>query len=105
MKFIYAIVLAAASTAVAKKHGTPVHVKLTGKMIGPVNPETVAAANAAVKAWCGDIGAANVHGIIDDTDGTIMQSCDCAHGNTGLPLDIGDGTTWSAHAIWNGECR
>ncbi|KAG5978742.1 hypothetical protein E4U55_006011, partial [Claviceps digitariae] len=89
--FTYAIVLSATS-ALAKKHGTPIHVLVTGNAISDLKgqdptQDIISAAYSGVKDFCTNIGAHSANVIDLQDDGAFIISCDCAHGNTGLPLD------------------
>jgi len=97
-------------TVVAAARGKPIHVAFEGNVI--LGSKTLDSQRQEVhdslRNHCLDIGA-NENGAETLTGGFdgegyhFKYSCNCAHGNTGLPFTIRE-AIWSAQATNDGSC-
>ncbi|KAG5978818.1 hypothetical protein E4U55_005898 [Claviceps digitariae] len=104
MRLTYAIVLAAASTALAG-HGPSVHVLISGHgNFGLVdNQEWRDEITLDIWSWCQNkLGGGFLSGSIKK-DNSFDYSCDCGHGDTELPKAM-NGRLWNGYATRGDKC-
>ncbi|KAG5979291.1 hypothetical protein E4U55_005331 [Claviceps digitariae] len=89
MKLISAVILAAATTALAKR-GTPIHVLVVGNAKDPTATQYWRdKITQQIADWCHNVlGGNELNGGFDEHGVKFSFSCDCGHGNTVLPHDF-----------------
>lgn len=111
MKLSNLVVLATAMTSAARR-GTPIHVVFKGTLAyNPSFEKDPNSRNATFQEKPGkfltemcrnELGGGTVNGELH-FDNNFEMRCDCAHGNTKLPIEIQqDG--WSAEGTSTGKC-